>query len=246
MESKKRRPQWKTSYSNVTLPDAQRRLGFRIQSLRGIPVEEMLGEGKGDVEMDVKETKEKVYDRIIEYIEIEGYPTEAETAFKEASINDLVYTTISPILREFIRTTQRKNISLRREKEIIGIDEETGGCEEFVMVDLISVTEEKFIFVIEGKRSSIGKAIRQCLLAMKDMWDNNCDGKVYGFVTTGETWQMLEYDGKAFRKTNSFVVVFDSMDREKDKWMKEGGLLVDCINFALSNGGSVKKDVVVG
>ena len=51
---------------------------------------------------------------------------------------------------------------------------------------------------------------------------------------------MLEYDGKVFRKTNSIVVLFDSMDEEK-----EGSVLVDCINFALSNGGIVKKNVVV-
>ena len=87
--------------------------------------------------------------------------------------------------------------------------------------------------------------MRQCLVAMKDMRDNNCEGKVYGFVTTGEMWQMVEYDGTAFRKTNTIVVLFDTMDAEKDKWMKEGGLLVDCINFALSNGGIITKDVVV-
>ena len=46
----------------------------------------------------VLETKKKVYDQIMQYLEIEGYPMEAETDFKEASINDLVYATISPIL----------------------------------------------------------------------------------------------------------------------------------------------------
>ena len=112
-------------------------------------------------------------------------------------------------------------------------------------MDLISVEEEKYVFIVEAKRSSLGKAIRQCALAMKDMGDYNGEGKVYGFVTTGESWQMLKYDGKVFRKTNSIVVLFDSMDEEKERWMKEGAVLVDCINFALSNGGIVKKDVVV-
>ena len=104
------------------------------------------------------------------YLEIEGYPTEAETDFKEASIYNLVYATISPILRDLIRKTGRKGIRLRREKEIVATDEET---EEFVVVDLLSVTEESYVFVVEGKRSSVGKAMRQCLLAMEHMRDND-------------------------------------------------------------------------
>ena len=55
--------------------------------------------------------------------------------------------------------------------------------------------------------------MRQCLLAMKVIRDRNRDGKVYGFVTTGELWQMIEYDGTSFRMTHSIIVVFG-------KWMK--------------------------
>jgi len=69
-------------------------------------------------------------------------------------------------------------------------------------MDLISMEEEKYVFVVEAKRSSLGKAIRQCTLAVKDMRDGNGEGKVYGFVTTGEIWQMFEYDGK---ETKSIV-----------------------------------------
>jgi hypothetical protein len=32
--------------------------------------------------------------------------------------------------------------------------------------------EEKFVLVFEAKRSSLGQAMRQCLLTMKDMGDN--------------------------------------------------------------------------
>jgi len=48
-------------------------------------------------------------------------------------------------------------------------------------VDMISVEKEEFMLVIEAKRGAIGKAIRQCLVPMID------------FITTGETWQMIEY-----------------------------------------------------
>lgn len=112
-------------------------------------------------------------------------------------------------------------------------------------MDLIAVTEEKYVLIVEAKRSSLGKAARQCLLAMKDMRDNNGEGKVYGFVTTGEYWQMFQYDGTSFQKTNAITVIFDSMDEEKDLWMKQRSVLVDCINVALSDGGIKEKNVVV-
>ena len=77
----------------------------------------------------------------------------------------MVYATISQVLRDFIRRTGQKGIQLRREKEIAGIDEETGGYEEYVVLDLISVTEERYVFVVEGNRSPVRKAMKQCLLA---------------------------------------------------------------------------------
>jgi len=234
----------KTSYSNMTVAQAQSRLGFRFQSLKGIPVERMLENAEDSIEAEAflkaDDTKEEVYREITRYIRVEGYPTEAEPTFKESSITHLVFATICPIIDDFIRISGRKNLRLRSEKAILSNDGETGGEEEFVVMDLISVEEEKYVLIVEAKRSSLGKAIRQCALAMKDMRDYNGEGKVYGFVTTGESWQMLEYDGKVFRKTNNLVVLFESMDEEKERWMKEGAVLVDCINFALSNGGIVK------
>ncbi|RPB15816.1 hypothetical protein P167DRAFT_542534 [Morchella conica CCBAS932] len=188
----------------------------------------------------ILKTKEKVYDGIVEHLEIEGYPTEANPDFKEANISDLVYITLHPILFDFKRKTGR-TVRLLREKEIVSTDGETGGTEEFVMVDLVSVTEEKFIFIVEAKRSSLGQAMKQCLLAMKDMRDNNGGvGEVYGFVTTAEFWQMLSYDG-AFQVTNKLDVLFHTMGEEKEKWMKGYAVLVDCMYAALSNGGIVEK-----
>jgi len=137
-----------------------------------------------------KAIKKRVYRRILEYIEIEGYPTEASASFKESNVSDLVYSIISPILSDFRRKTGRK-LRLEREKEIISTDGETGGMEEFVIIDRISVTEEKFVMVIEGKRDSIGEAMKQCLLSLKDAADNNGGGEVYGFVTTGDSWRMI-------------------------------------------------------
>jgi len=78
--------------------------------------------------------KKRVYRRILEYIEIEGYPTEASAGFKETKVSDLVYSIISPILSDFRRKTGRK-LRLEREKEILSTDGETGEMEEFVIMD---------------------------------------------------------------------------------------------------------------
>ena len=71
----------------------------------------------------------------MEYLEIEGYPLEGDPEFN----NYLIYTTFSPILRNFISITGLDCIQLRSEKEIASDGGEIGGQEIFVTVDLILV-----------------------------------------------------------------------------------------------------------
>ena len=105
---------------------------------------------------------------------------------------------------------------------------------ELVVMDWISVTKDKFVLVIEAGRSSLGEATKQCLLSMKDAWDNNSEGIIYGFITTGEHWQMFRYDGTSFQKTRNIIAVFDGMDGDKKPWMKDCSVLVDCLIAALN------------
>lgn len=245
-EQKKRKFPWKISYSNMTIKDAEKKLGIMMTSLReeAVSVTDMLSVHIERVERDViLKTKEKVYERILEHFEMEGFPGEEEPDFKEANVNDLVHSILSPIVTDFRRQTGR-NIRLRREKQIVSMDCETGGSEEFVMMDVISVTEKNFVFVIEAKRSSLGQAMKQCLLAMKDMRDKSKKGEVYGFITTGDDWRMVTYDGSKFRMTDKFTVLFDTMHRRRDEWMEQYSVLVDCMYVALNNGGVVTKDMV--
>ena len=83
------------------------------------------------------------------------------------------------------------------------------------------------------------------MLAMKDMRKKKDGGKVYGFITTGGTWRMPEYDGATFRKTEMIILVFDAMDRQLDMWMERSSILVECINVALKNAGAVHRDLGV-
>lgn len=64
---------------------------------------------------------------------------------------------------------------------------------------------------------------------------------VYGFFTTGETWRMLKYDG-IFQMGGEMGALFNTMDNDKERWMKSYSILVDCIYAALSNGGFVHRD----
>jgi len=77
--------------------------------------------------------------------------------------------------------------------------------------------------------------MKQCLLGMKGMKDRGARGEVYGFITTGEVWRMLKYDGESFRLTTKFSVLFGGMEYRKETWMKDYSVLVDCMNVALSN-----------
>jgi len=53
--------------------------------------------------------------------------------------------------------------------------------------------------------------MKQCLLAMRDVWDNNGGGVMYGFVTIGESWRILRYDRKPFKRTERMDVLFELM-----------------------------------
>jgi len=87
-----------------------------------------------------------------------------------------------------------------------------------------------------------GGRIEACLLALKDLGDRNNGYIVYGFVTTGDTWRMISYDGASFVMTDKFLVVFDTMRNNKKRWLAFHSVLVDCIYAALSSGGVPRKE----
>jgi len=228
------------------MKETERRLGFLMESFEdsGMSVATMLADANLNTKKKiqgleagvVQSTKETVYERILEYLQVEGYPSELNDDFTESNVNDLVYTVVVPIISAFRQKTHHQ-LRLKREKQIIAADLKMGGREEFVMVDMVSVDEKKYIFVVEGKKSSLGQAKRQCLLALKDMGEENGGGVVYGFVTSGEYWQMLKNDGGNFSQTDTIRVLFHGMAKERKKWMEEGATIVDCIHTALRCGG---------
>jgi len=65
-----------------------------------------------------------------------------------------------------------------------------------------------------------------------------CLSDVYGFVTTGDYWQMPKYDGIRFQMTRNMTALFEGM---KALWMKDCSVVVDCIVTALRSGGIVEQ-----
>jgi len=105
----------------------------------------------------------------------------------------VVYSIISPIIRSFRCKSRRQSIQLRSEKRTLG---ETGGAEEFAVVDLVS--EDEVLIFIRSKDKLGWKGDEAGILAMKDARDGNNKGQgvIYGFTTTREDWRMVKYDGK--------------------------------------------------
>jgi len=247
--SRKRKAKWLTSYSKMTIEEAEKRLLVRIDEIHAVPVDLMITNSIAILEragMDKKKIdtiKEDVYYHILQYLDIEGYPTDASSDFKEANVSDLVLYIIGPIISAIKRTGRK--VLLKREKEIVSVDGLTGGMEEFLVADRVTITEEKSVLIIEAKRSSIGQAMTQILLAMKDARDNNAGGIIYGFVTTGDDWRMLSYDGGDFVITEKFTVLFDTMKDRKERWLQGNAVIVDCMLLALINGGIMMNPVAV-
>jgi len=232
--SEKKKIKWVKSYSRMSIEEAEIRLGVSLR-LVGKPITNMI-HGKPVLlgRKSILEVKEKVYDALKDYLNVSGYPTEANSDYNEANINDLVAFTIYPILATIKDETTRA-LYLTREKEIASIDSATSGVEEFVVMDWISVGEKKYVTIVEAKKVFLGEAQKQCFLALRNMRDRNGGGMVYGFVTMGDSWRMISFDGN-FTISEKIELLFDSMAKDKGRWMSDYSILIDCLNVALSNG----------
>ena len=238
---------WNASYSEVTIREAQSKLGFGLGNLEAntTPVKSMLdSRAKLLGEHALKDTKLKVYERIVEYLEVEGYFLDSEYS----RISDLVYSVTAAILSDFKSKAEIPSLYLQRGKETVSANFQTGGVQEFVVADLVSVIEDRSVLVIvEARRrgTSFGEAVKRCLLAMRDMRERNGGvGEVYGFVTAGDIWRMIRYGG-SFEMTDTFSILFGRMAKDKQRWMKEFSILVECMVMALSHGGVVQRGMRV-
>ncbi|KAF8420105.1 hypothetical protein EV426DRAFT_719599 [Tirmania nivea] len=177
--------------------DTENRLGFKFQRfeinkavdldfIRSVAESESEGVGQ----KVFKEIKEMVYNRILEFLDTEAL--------------------LCIFLSE--RGYAGRDIIIEREREISSEHAEVSGNLDFVLIDLITPAGSKddyvsnYVLVVECERSSYAAAKRRRMLSMKDMRESNGGGD-YDFVTTGEDWQLIHYNG-VFTQSEKFMAVF--------------------------------------
>ncbi|PUU73018.1 hypothetical protein B9Z19DRAFT_1136116 [Tuber borchii] len=211
--------------------ETEKRLGFHFNEFErdAVSISQMLADVKPEFkelgEEEVMGIKEQIFHYILGFIEIEGYPSEANDNFNKANVNDLVLLVLFPIVRASQGQTGRE-LRLLREKDII-------------TTNFIGTRDRKFAFIVEAQKASIGQAKRLCMLALKEMGDNNPGGVIHGFVTSGDCWQIIRYQREIFTQTDPVQLVFRTMERDKAKWLKESSIIVDFLNAALRSEGFV-------
>lgn len=67
--TKKPKSKWTTSYSNMSIKQAEDRLGFRLRSLKETPVKAMLEHAE---RISLDKTKEEVYKEIKRFLRVAG------------------------------------------------------------------------------------------------------------------------------------------------------------------------------
>ncbi|KAF8424069.1 hypothetical protein EV426DRAFT_707822 [Tirmania nivea] len=105
----------------MTISEAEYGLNIELDEIPTVHIDRMLAVHSRNAMTAIKE---KVNDWIVEYLDIEGYPTEVSADSKEATNSDLV---IGPILAGFKHKTRRK-IRLEREIDIVSIERDAGIC----------------------------------------------------------------------------------------------------------------------
>lgn len=233
--NKRRKFEWKKSYANYTQIEAEKRINKSFISIfnNADDVTNIVNIEK--FKEKTKNIKEDVYKKIVQCISIEDYPLSIEP-FKEENMTDLAFLILLSTIAEFKEIENAESIKLRREKKIVSIDKESGGNEEFVIVDAIDIGEEKYIMIIEAKKASLAECFKQCILALKDSYDNNNDKKtVYGFLTTGVSWQLVTYNENEIKISDDIKVAFPRMKINKQKWLDNYSMLIDVIYNVLYN-----------
>ena len=239
-DHKKRTFRWKESYSSIPQEYAEQRLNVRFSDLGNAAVKVNRLIDIVSITDKTTQIKHKIYDRMLELIETEDYPQGAINPFKEASISDIVGTVLICCIASFKREEKRSNIKLRRERAIVSPNGDTGGIEEYVIVDIISVANDKIVLVVEAKRDNMDKCLTQCLLAMRDAYDTNTTNKintdaVYGFTTEGVHWRLIIYDGKTFKMSDEMKTMAPDMAVDKANWMADCSIIVDVLYYVLKN-----------
>lgn len=160
-----------TSPPSMTKTEAEKRTGLRVKktkdiscsNISGDDIVKRLGPASGppsdtatsvedmlvkfacmdQAEDDTLNTKQMVYERLLEHLEMERYLGEEESDFHQANLNNRVHFAIGPILTDSKRRTAR-DIRLHRVKCFISSDSTTDGHGSR-MVDVCAIRKKNLV-----------------------------------------------------------------------------------------------------
>ncbi|CAF0914543.1 unnamed protein product [Adineta steineri] len=231
-EVSRKKREYTTAFLNVSQEEAELLLGFKIYQFYNdqLPIEQFI------TKTAPEELKKKIFDRLTDCMNSEGFPEATIAPINESVVTDYVGLILMAMVAYSNRTTHRNELMLLREKQIISKDEQYGENIEFVTTQMVHVRNTRYILVVEAKRDSLGKGLIQLLLALKSMSDINNDQKmVYGFVTTAINWQLITYDGQLWKLSEPAVALLGNMGTKEDRWLKQNTQILDVIFTVLSS-----------
>jgi hypothetical protein len=224
--SSKRKREYMTSFSNVSQEEAEIALGFKFFKLyrSQISIEEFI------TKTAPEELKKTIFERLIDCIVSEGFPEPSIAPMNEAVVSDNIGIVLQAMVSYYMRTMNRDDFLLAREKQIINKDEQFDENMEFLRTHGISVKNIRYVLVVETKSHTLGEGLTQLLLALKSMWDINNDQKlVYGFLTTAINWHLVTFDGQQWKLSEPSTLLFANMRDQEERWLKNNTQILDVI-----------------
>src|ERR1700733_9513661 len=122
-DAKKRIKTWINDYSSISIKEAEKIINVKLSDLfnDAIPVIEMF-DTYGKVSAETSSVKDKIYERLVEYIKVEDFPMGGIEGFKKASVGDIVSVIMICVISSYQDSKNEPKIKLRREQELITID----------------------------------------------------------------------------------------------------------------------------
>lgn len=141
----------------------------------------------------------KIYETLCYFIGGFGIPN-AYT--KESVCSVYVSAVLAGVVQHVKQEHQLEDVIVEKETEFAYTDLMLRGKMDFVIVN-----GERKLIVVECKKFNPDYGIVQCILALKNMWECNNDGKdTFGFATNGVDWRFVRYNEKRVKKAEVFTV----------------------------------------
>ncbi|KAJ3221106.1 hypothetical protein HK099_003778 [Clydaea vesicula] len=191
---KKTKFEWNRSYSSFTEDQAVARIKKDFADIFNslVQIEELVD--FSSVTHKTVNIKDTLYEDLCICIEVEDFPGAATKSSKEVNVNDMVFLILVKIKRENDRA------------------KESGGFEEFVIVDTISEIPEEPILVVDSQ----------------NVYDIS-NKPSYGILSTGVSWSFIKYSDNDIVVSEEVTAIFPRMSQQKKRWFDQNSKVIDII-----------------